>query len=73
MDGIVREAIEMLVFVSAGYGSLSSAPSKNLHDMTPDSLGYTGHTIGSTCFEATLSACWEQSLKFPPPHLRPLI
>jgi hypothetical protein len=45
MDCIVREAIEIelhpnnitvrLFFVSAGHGSLSSAPSRNLLNMTP--------------------------------------
>jgi hypothetical protein len=31
-----------LVFVSASHGSLSSAPSRNLLNMTPDLQGYNG-------------------------------
>jgi hypothetical protein len=56
MDRIVREAIEIIeiefhpnsmnrevCLVSASNGSLSSSPSRNLQNLTPDPLRFTGH------------------------------
>jgi hypothetical protein len=40
---------EVVSFVSASHGSLSSAPSRNLHNMTPNP------TIGSIFLKATVS------------------
>jgi hypothetical protein len=56
MDRIVREAIEIIevefhpsnmnrevCLSSASNGSLSSAPSRNLQNFTPDPLHFAGH------------------------------
>jgi hypothetical protein len=44
-----------LVFVSARHGSLSSAPSRNLLNMTPDPRGYKFKIVGTRSPNLTLS------------------
>jgi hypothetical protein len=64
MNRSIREAIEIerhpnnmnrkVVFVSASHGSLSSAPLRNLLNMTPDLQGHTGQcTLGNSSSEVT--------------------
>jgi hypothetical protein len=63
MNRNVRDAIEIelhpnninsKVFVSASHGSLSSAPQRNLLNMTPDLQGHTDQcTLGNSSSEVT--------------------
>jgi hypothetical protein len=54
-------------FVSASHGSLSSAPSRNLMNMTPDLWGYAGQSTHSSSSPMATGSMLMLALPFCPP------